>query len=1154
VSRLMLHLLGPPRLELDGEPIHVSRRKAVALLAYLVVTGGSHSRDSLATLLWPEYDQSRARANLRRTLSLLNRTLGEGWLTVDRETAGLDPDADLWRDVDQFRHLLAACEMHAHPATGVCADCVLPLEEALELYTGDFMAGFTLRDTPNFDEWQFFQTEGLRDELAGALERLVRCHSVEGEYEPAIAYARRWLALDPLHEPTHRHLMQLYAQAGQRAAALRQYQECARILEAELGLLPSEETTSLYEQIRTRPADREEPLFPVSLPRHNLPAQPTPFVGRRDELADIEARLSEPDCRLLTLVGPGGSGKTRLALQAAADLVSEAQSDRFEHGVYFVPLAPLQSVDAIVPTVAEAIGFRFYVGATGGAGAEPRQQLLDYVRQKSLLLIMDNFEHLLACPERGRDVGSRRGCVGLVTDILKTAPDLKILATSRATLKVQGECLFHVAGMDFPDGEAPGDASRYSAVELFLQSARRVQPDFELTAHNLPHVSRICRLVQGMPLSILLAAAWVQVLTPAEIAAEIDRSLDFLEVDLRDVPERQRSLRAVFDHSWDLLSEREREVVQQMSVFRGCFTRGAAEEITGASLRELMALVDKSLLHYTPTPSPGPSAADAPSALRARLRTGGRYEVHELLRQYAAEKLDTAPAVSEAARDRHSAYYAALLQQWEADLRGARQQAALAEIGMEGENARAAWDWATARGQVELLAQAVDGLCYFYKYRGRYEEGEVACRMAAERLAATTSDEGLRLLTKALAWQASFNTDLDERESASHLLRQSLAVLDRPELEGQDTRPEEAFVRQLMGNVVIYSDPGEAKRPFEQSLVLYQALGDRSGAARVQTYLGVVAWALGAFGEARRLFEGSLSIQRALGNPVGTVESLDWLGLIAIHRMEFEEAERLHRESLMISQKGDDRVSIAHGLGTLGLTLVRNGRFTEGDSLLEESVRIYSDLGLRSGWAFYNVSLAQARMHLGQYERARSLAQMSLSCSRELDTRHDIAYALSVLGCWALVEKAHVEAQALLQESVTIWQEIGNRTILVWPLTILGYAARGLGDIPQARQHLSEALRAIIEIGTRLPLLFALPLAALLLTDQGEKEQALEVYALASRYSFVANSRWFEDVAGKHIAAIAATLLPEVVAAAQERGRARDLEATVTELLAELGE
>jgi predicted ATPase/DNA-binding SARP family transcriptional activator len=1120
MPRLALYLLGPPRVELDGEPIHIARRKAVALLAYLALTGGSHSRDSLATLLWPEYDQSSARANLRRALSLLNRTLGEGQLTADRETASLNPDAGLWLDVDQFRGLLSGCQDHDHPEVDICSECLDALAQAVDLYQGDFLAGFTLRDSPNFDEWQFFQTEGLQDELAGALERLVRCHSSQGEYEPAIGYARRWLALDPLHEPIHRHLMQLYARSGHRAAALRQYEECVRILDAELGLSPSEETTSLYEQIRTSPVDQGEPLFPAPPPQHNLPAPSTPFIGRKDELAEIEARLSEPDCRLLTLLGPGGIGKSRLALQVAADFVSRAQLGRFEHGVYLVSLAPLQSADAIVPTVVEALDFSFY-----GKG-ERRGQLLDYVRQKSLLLVMDNFENVLD--------GAR-----LVTDMLKTAPDLKVMTTSRVQLEVQGECLFQVAGMDFPDGEAPGDVTRYSAVELFLQSARRVQPGFELTADNVAHVSTICRLVQGMPLGILLAAAWVQVLSPAEIAAEIDRSLDFLEIDLRGVPERQRSMRAVFDHSWNLLSEQEREVFQRLSVFRGGFTWRAAEQVAAASLRELMALVGKSFLQRTRTPS-------------TPLRTGGRYEMHELLRQYAAEKLDAAPAASEAVRDRHSAYYAACLQQWGADLKGARRGAALTEIGVDGENARAAWDWAAGRGQVERLAQATDGLCDFYRQRGRYQEGEVACRMAVEKLAATTSSVGLRVLAKALAWQASFNIDLDQRESAGHLLRRSLAVLERPELGGQDTRPEEAFVLQLMGNVVIYTDPGEAQRPFEQSLVLYQALGDQWGAARVQTYLGIVAWAMGASDDATRLFQESLSVRRALGDRNGMAESIDWLGRIAIHRMEFEEAERLHRESLAISQEGDDRAGVAHGLGALGVTLVRNGKFTEGQSLLEEGARMYNDLGLRSGWAFYNVFLAHAKMHVGQYEPARALAHMSLSCSRELNTRHDIALSLMVPGWLALAEKAYVEAREWFQESFTIYQEIGNRPVLVWPLIALGYAARGLGDIPQARQRLSEALRAIAEIGTFLPLQYALPLAALLLADQSDKERAVELYALASRYPGVANSCWFDDVAGSHIAAVAAALPPDVVTAAQERGRARDLDVTVAELLAEL--
>ena len=229
--RLALHLLGPPRIELGGEPVHIGRRKVVALLTYLAVTGGSHGRDALATLFWPEQDQSRARAYLRVAFAELNRALGGRFLTVDRETAALDPDAEVWLDVDQFRERLATCERHGHAPTKVCPDCLSPLAEAVELYQNDFLAGFTLRNSPEYDEWQFFQTEGLRQELASALERLIHGHSAEGEYEAAIPYARRWLALDPLHEPAHRQLMQLYAKAGQRAAALRHYAYCYMVLQ-----------------------------------------------------------------------------------------------------------------------------------------------------------------------------------------------------------------------------------------------------------------------------------------------------------------------------------------------------------------------------------------------------------------------------------------------------------------------------------------------------------------------------------------------------------------------------------------------------------------------------------------------------------------------------------------------------------------------------------------------------------------------------------------------------------------------------------------------------------------------------------------------------------------------------------------------------------
>jgi predicted ATPase len=825
-------------------------------------------------------------------------------------------------------------------------------------------------------------------------------------------------------------------------------------------------------------------------------------------------------------------------------------------------------VEAIVPTVAEALGFSFYTGAVGGTEGEPqqqlpaKQQLLNYVRQKTMLLIMDNFEHLL-------DGG------GLVTEILKTAPDVKILTTSRARLNVQGEHLFPIAGMHFPDREIAEDTTRYSAVKLFLSSVRRTQPRFEPTADNLTDVVQICRLVEGMPLGIELAAGLVQMLTPAEIATEISQSLDVLETELRDVPERQRSMRAAFDHSRNLLTEREREVFQRLSVFRGGFTRQAAQEVTGASLRELMALVNKSLLQRM---------------------SRGRYEMHELLRDYAAEKLDQTPAAGVAVRDRHSAYYAAALQEWDADLKGARQQAALAEMDVEIENTRTAWNWAVEQGQVERMDQAIDGLCRFYEWRVRYQEGEAACRMAArklasEKLAATASGEGLRIWAKILTWQSVFSRVLGCTEPASQLLRQSLALLEKPELVGQDTRLEKAFVLAEMGYIAVVSgNREEAGRLYEQSLALYQALGDRYGTALALYALGEVAQHLGVYDQAKQWYEESLAIRQALGDRRGIADSLSSLGLLANFQGRTEEGECLARGSIAIRRELGGQVGIARGLYDLSASLMEFGRYAEARSLLEESVAIFNNLGFREGLARSRSVLSFAKVHLGQYEQARAQALMALTLAREIDYQQAIACSLCWLGCAAGAMGAYAEAQQLLQESVALFREIGQLEELGWSLSALGSMKLALGNFPQARQHFYEALQIAAAIRSFTTLLAVLPPIALMLLVQGEKERAVKLYALASRYPAVANSRLFKDVAGRYIASLprevkeravelyalasrypavansrllkdffgrligaaVATLPPDVVAAAQARGRARDLEATVAELLVEL--
>jgi tetratricopeptide (TPR) repeat protein len=703
---------------------------------------------------------------------------------------------------------------------------------------------------------------------------------------------------------------------------------------------------------------------------------------------------------------------------------------------------------------------------------------------------------------------------------------------------MQEEHLYHIGGMEFPDWETPEDALQYSAVKLFMQSARRVRPGFELQAGDLKYVSRICRLVQGMPLGILLAAAWTEMLSPEEIALELageergqepSLDLDFLATDLRNVPERQRSMRAVFDHSWSLLPERQQAVMQALSVFRGGFTRTAAQEVTGASLRALMALVNRSMLHRAPT---------------------GRYEVHELLRQYAAEQPARSPAGSGTMQDRHAAYYSAALARWAADLKGSRQRSALEEIRADLGNARAAWDWAVDRGQVEWLDRAMEGLGLFYEWHGRYQEGEAAFRAAADRLAEMGPGTARRAWIGATTWQSHFSLNLGRFQTARQLLQRSLDLLEGSEFADQDVRREKAFVLWQLGWVEHSSGTKEQARQLAmQSLPLYRALRDRWASAGVLSNLGFFAQAMGQFDEAARSHREALAICRALGDQRGIARSLTEIGIALAHRGQFQEAERLIQESVTIERELGDRIHYAHGLSRLAHVSAWKGEFVKSLSLSEEGWSVLDELGASVQATNVLSQLGSAKAHLGQYDQAHVHLQQALALARVGGQRWAVGATLCFLGHVALAKEQYVDAQQRLRESADVFQKSGDRSDVGWPLALLAGAARGLGRLPTARERLCEALQVSAEIRDVPTQMYALPVAALLLADLGEAERAVEIYALASRYGFVANSRLWEDIAGREIAALAATLPPDVVAAAQARGRARDLEATVKELL-----
>jgi len=821
--------------------------------------------------------------------------------------------------------------------------------------------------------------------------------------------------------------------------------------------------------------------------------------------------------------------------------------------VYWVLLAPLASSEAIVPTLAQAIGFTFYAPTSAGPGA-PRQQLLAYLRRKRMLLVLDNADHL-------------RGAARLATDILVAAPGVKLLVTSRARLNVPGEHLLLVRGMDVPPASRDrveamsGDERRYSALQFFAQSARRLQPAFELDDGNLAPVIRICRAVGGLPLGILLAAAWTQMLSPAEVARELasqrGKGLDFLVADWEETPPRQQSMRAVFDHSWRLLSERERKVMRALSLFRGGYTREAAQQVADASLRELMALVRQSLLERTPA---------------------GRYEMHELLRQYAAEQLAASPDGGNAARDRHAAYYAAALGSWAADLKGRRQSAALAELDLEIEDARAAWAWALERGELALLNEALEGLCLFLCLRSRCQDRAAALRAAAVKLdgsaargeelggtdplrtsapeagatgkgrtggpALTQADELRALaLVRVLSAQASCTL----HEPSPRLLQRAQTLLDRIELGGRDIRPERASVLHLMGRVAKEHDRSQARQLYERSLAMYQTLDMGPETATVMHSLGEVAMYLGAYREARQWVERSLSRRRTLGNHSEIARSLSLLGTIALYQGQVEEGERLVREAWGIFEE----IWGVHPMGwTLGWVLCARGRFADALRELEENRAQREERGAPT---VGHVWLAAAKAHLGRYSEARAHGEQALAASRAGDVSQEIGFSLLTSSWPALAEGAHAQAQAVLDGSVAVYRNLGQVDQACWAEACLGYAERRAGRCDLALQHALATLQTGVELHAFFPLVFGLPLAALLLADEGRTEQAVEVHALASRYPFVANSRWFEDIAGREIAAAAAVLPPDVAAAARRRGRARDLWATTEELLAELG-
>lgn len=617
---------------------------------------------------------------------------------------------------------------------------------------------------------------------------------------------------------------------------------------------------------------------------HNLPPQLTPFIGREDELADIAQRLTDPSCRLLTLVGPGGIGKSRLALRAAAD-----QLTNFDDGVYFINLVSVSSPTLLASTIASALNISLY------GPDDPNLQLTNYLHDKNVLLVIDNFEGLL-------------DGVGLLTDWLGHAPQIKLLVTSRERLNAQEEWVLPVDGMRYPTDHDLQDIEQFSAVSLFAECARRVQPAFKL-ADNQPAVVAICQQVEGMPLALELAASWLRAMPPDQISAQLARSLDFLTTPLRNVPDRHRSLRTVFDHSWELLSGTERGVLMKLSIFRSGFDLAAAEYVAGASLPILATLVDKSLI---------------------RVNSSGRYDVHELLRQYSAEKLADSEEAAPTA-NRHQDYFLSLAEEAEAEIYGPQQSPWFDRLEIERGNLYAALAWSLEGGETEQGLRLAAALGWFWQLRLHLREGS----QWFEKLLEANPDATTSVRAKALHRASEIETHLSNAARALPLAEEALELArsthdqwntawalaavgfcEKLGLVNSETMEEALVLFRELGDAWGIShtlrrlalflewadEPKRAAEVAEEALALARSAQDKSATAWSLYALGCARWQQDRNGvSAVAPLQESIPLFREIRDVSGLSMALDLVGALAFIHGDDAEARRYFEENLRLT-------------------------------------------------------------------------------------------------------------------------------------------------------------------------------------------------------------------------------------------------------------
>lgn len=707
--------------------------------------------------------------------------------------------------------------------------------------------------------------------------------------------------------------------------------------------------------LESLPAHYTQPLhvaaskdsLPSGVAERSLPLPSTPLIGRERELEQITQMLKNENCRLLTITGPGGIGKTRLGLAAAYN-----NQSHYDHGVYFISLAAVNPGESIFPVIANSIGLTIF----GSHSIE--RQIAGFINEKRMLLVLDNFEHVL-------------DNALLLDEVLRYTRNLNVLATSRERLNLQPEWVFELQGLPYPVDDPTNHYEDYSAFQLFLQTAQRSRPGIDLSGGERIAAGRICSLLDGNPLAIELAAGWVRALSCEEIYHEIRRNLDFLSTRGRNIPERQQSLRATFDYSWSLLPEEEQRALRKLSIFRGGFRRSAAEQIAMVDLPVLLSLVEKSLIRRVDT---------------------GWFTMHELVRQYAFSHFQALTHEHIQIYDQHCRYYAELCNHWETDLSSERQVHVLHEITLEYENVRLAWDWGVSLLRMDDIQKMTPTMWLYHDIRGFFQEGVALFEQASEQLVGATSREDClqelpaRLLGDALALQAWFLGRLGKMDQAIPMLERAICLL-----EANHALKQLADAHFFLGFLLYRNSQFEQSTSITQTgLQIYQQLDYADGISRSLTLLGTNYLACQDLERAESYIQQSISSLSPGRNPTVRIENLLGLAAIAIQKQNADRGASLVEESLKLSIEYENRMLQARSLRLLGMIRMQQGNYVEADGLLEQCIEILQMTGDPALQAF--AWIARSQIALQQESIPIAFQHVRQAAKLSLDFEHHLLY------------------------------------------------------------------------------------------------------------------------------------------------------------------